>query len=336
MTVIIKDQVFSGHVVCILCKGMIPSTKENPNKLHQHLLEEHNTFFYKELLVKLHYMDKNLLDAIIEFPVEKVKSVEQSVKALEKLMDTNKFVEENDSFISVESSKIRDLAVNENAYDEVEGSHRFFKEKDMASEYTELENSYNKSIDEFIRTLPHDISYKSEFDKSLAGNLDESDYIMERINQMDQSTIEDEDMASNVEDEESTKKKFKTQRVACDVCQKTLSKGSIKNHMRIVHSGVKNNECEVCGEKFESKMEVVRHKAKKHPPKDRRGKLGRVFSNNSSLDESSQEGTIFRSNIDDDSLEAAEAAANLLNVTVPNDTIEEMVDHFDDNGVSDS
>ena len=52
------------------------------------------------------------------------------------------------------------------------------------------------------------------------------------------------------------------------------------------------------------------------------------------MDESSQEGTILRNNVDDDSLEAVEATANLLNVTVPNDTIEKMIDHFDDNGVS--
>ena len=332
MMVSSKIQIFSGHVICILCKGLIPSTKENPDKLHQHLLEEHNSFFFKDLLVKLHYMDKKLLNAIIEFPVEKTKSVEQSVKSLEKLMDTNKLVEENDSFISVDTSK--DLAVNENVYDDIEGSQRFYKEKDVDSEYTELGNSYNKNINDFIKTLPHEISYNSKFDKSLSGNFDESDYIMDRINQMDQSSIDDEDMTSNVEDEESTKKKFKTQRVACDVCQKTLSKGSIKNHMRIVHSGVKNIECEVCGEKFESKMEVVKHKAKKHTTKDRRGKLARVFSNNSSLDESSQEGAILRNTMDDDSLEAAEAAANLLNETIPNNPTDEMVDHFDDKSVS--
>jgi len=294
-------------------------------------MEEHNTFFYKELLVKLHYLDKKLLDAIIEFPVERIKSVEESVIALEKLLGGNKFVEENDSFIYVDSS--RDFVVNENAYDDIEGSDRFYKEKDLTSEYTNLENSQNKSIDDFIKTLPQDISYNSEFDESLKGNLDESDYIMERINQMDNSVMEDEETSINIDGEEGSKKKFKTRRVACEVCQKILSKGSIKNHMRIVHSGVKNFECEACGEKFESKMEVVRHKAKQHPPKDRRGKLGRVFSNNSSLDESSQDGTVNKS-IDEDSFEAAEAAANLLNVTVANSTTDEIVDHFDENSIA--
>ena len=57
--------------------------------------------FHRELLVRLHYMDKKLLDAIIEFPVEETKSVEQSVKVLEKLMDDEKFVEENEGQVKM-------------------------------------------------------------------------------------------------------------------------------------------------------------------------------------------------------------------------------------------
>jgi len=306
---------FPGHALCLLCKAVISSTKENPDKLHQHLMEDHNAFFYKDLLVKMHYMDKSLLEAIINFPIEKTKSVGESVKALQKLMGDNKFVEENDSFASVDDSKIAALAVNENFYDEIEGSNRFYKEKDESADYTDLENSHNRSIEDFIKTLPQDISYHSEFDQSLGGNLEESDYIMERINKMDQSTGDNE---ANFEEEESTKKKFKTQRVTCEVCQKTLSKGSIKNHMRIVHSGVKNYECEVCGEKFESKMEVVRHKAKIHPSKDKRSKLGRVMSNNSYHDESSNDGVVNGSVVDEDSLD----------VTIPNTIEEEIVDNI--------
>merc|ERR1711872_139459 len=111
-----------------------------------------------------------------------IKSVEESVIALEKLLGGNKFIEESD---------------------------RFYKEKDLTSEYTNLENSQNKSIDDFIKTLPQDISYNSEFDESLKGNLDESDYIMERINQMDNSVMEDEETSINIDGEEGSKKKFK-------------------------------------------------------------------------------------------------------------------------------
>jgi zinc finger/BTB domain-containing protein 41 len=249
------------------------------------------------------------------------------VKALEKLMSDNKFIEENDSFVSLESTNVNGLAINDNVYDDIEGSERFYKDKDDSAEYTDLENSHNKSIDDFIKTLPEDISYHSEFDQSTAENLDETDYIMERINQMDHSM--DEDIVPNL-DEEVAKKKFKTQRVSCEVCQKTLSKGSIKNHMRLVHSGVKNYECDVCREKYESKMEVVRHKAREHP-KDRRSKLGRVMSNNSSLDETSHDGMTNSSMLDDNS---RDAPVNLLNVTIPSDTIEEMVDKFAEEGVS--
>jgi len=273
-------------------------------------------------------MDKSLLDAILEFPSEKTKSVAESVKVLNKIMNDNKFVEENDSFTSVDASNIRNLAVNENVYDDIEGSNRFYKEKDESADYTSMENSHNKSIDDFIKTLPQDISYNSEFEPSLSENLKETDYIMDRINQMDHSAVDD-DLVPNL-DEESTKKKFKTQRVACEVCQKTLSKGGLKTHMRLVHSGAKNYECEVCGEKFESKMEVVRHKSKQHP-KDRRPKLGRVMSNNSYHDDSSQDGTTNDSFVDENSLEAS---GKLLNVTVPNDTMEEMVDHFAEECVS--
>ena len=325
-----NTQSFHGSAVCLFCRGVIPSTKENSYKLQQHLLEEHNTFFYKDLVLKLHFMDKSLLDAILEFPNEKTKSVAESVKVLNKIMNDNKFVEENDSFtISVDASKIKNLAVNENVYDDIEGSSRFYKEKDESADYTALENSHNRSIDDFIKTLPHDISYNSEFEPSLSENLEETDYIMDRINQMDHSAVDD-DLLPNLEEEESTKKKFKTQRVSCEVCLKTLSKGSMKNHMRLVHSGAKNYECEVCGEKFESKMEVVRHKAKQHP-KDRRSRLGRVLSNNSYHDDSSQEGTADGSIVDEN---FHEAPGNLLNVTIPNETMEEMVDHIAEDGVS--
>jgi len=333
---------------------------------------EHNTFFYKELLFKLHLMDKALLDAIVEFPITKTKSVAESVKALEKLMNSNKFVEENDSFVSIKSTTVKSLAVNENAYDDIEGSDRFYKDKDDSADYIDLENSQNRSIEEFIKTLPEDISYHSEFDQSTTENLDETDYIMERINQMDRSM--DEDILPNLDEEEGTKKKFKTQRVSCEVCQKTLSKGSMKNHMRLVHSGVKNYECDVCSEKFESKMEVVRHKARAHPT-GRRAKSAQVMSNNSSADESFRDG-INRSMVDENSREASsrllehptgrraklarvrsdhsspdessrdginssmiddnsrEAPASLLNVTLPSDTIEEIVDNFAEEGVS--
>jgi len=276
-------------------------------------------------------MDKALLNAIVNFPIVRPKTIAESVLALQKLMGDNKFVEENDSFVSVDSSNIRALAVNENAYDDIEGSTRFYKDKDESVDYTDLENSHNKSIEDFIKTLPEDISYNSEFDQSTTENLEETDYIMERINQMDNS-MDDDDFVPNLEEEESnTKKKFKTQRVSCEVCQKTLSKGSMKNHMRLVHSGVKNYECDVCSEKYESKMEVVRHKAKQHP-KDRRSKLGQVISNNSYHDDSSQEGTTSGSVVEDNSLDAP---ANTLNVTIHSgDTIEEMVDNFADERVS--
>ena len=318
-----------GSVICLLCRGVVPCTKENPDQLLQHLVTEHNTFFYKELLFKLHLMDKALLDAIVEFPIIKTKSVAESVKVLEKLMNSNKFVEENDSFVSIESTTVKSLAVNENAYDDIEGSDIFYKDKDISADYTDLENSQNKSIEEFIKTLPEDISYYSEFDQSTAENLDETDYIMDRINQMDRSM--DEDILPNLDEDEGTKKKFKTQRVSCEVCQKSLSKGSMKNHMRLVHSGVKNYECEACGEKFESKMEVVRHKAKEHPT-GRRAKLAQVMSTSSSLDESSRDGDN-SSMIDENSREAP--PASLLNVTIPCDrTIEDMIDNFAEEGVS--
>jgi len=320
-----SSQMIPGSAICLLCRGVIPSTKENPDNLQQHLLEEHKAFFYKDLLLKLHFMDKALLKAIVEFPIVRTKTVAESLVALQKLMADNKFVEENDSFVSVDSTNIRALAVNENAYDDIEGSTRFYKDKDESVDYTELENSHNKSIDDFIKTLPEDISYHSEFDQSTTENLEETDYIMERINQMDHS-MDDDDFVPNLEEEENnTKKKFKTQRVSCEVCHKTLSKGSIKNHMRLVHSGVKNYECDVCGEKYESKMEVVRHKARIHP-KDRRAKLGQVLSNNSYHDDSSHDGTTSGSVGDENYVEAS---ANALNVTIPSgDTIEEMVDNF--------
>ena len=327
-----SSQTIPGSAICLMCRGVIPSTKENPDKLQQHLLEEHKTFFCKDLLLKLHFMDKALLNAIVEFPIVRTKTIAESVLALQKLMNDNKFVEENDSFVSVDSTNIRALAVNENAYDDIEGSTRFYKDKDESVDYTDLENSHNKSIEDFIKTLPEDISYHSEFDQSTTENIEETDYIMERINQMDHS-MDDDDFVPNLEEEEegNTKKKFKTQRVSCEVCQKTLSKGSMKNHMRLVHSGVKNYECDVCSEKYESKMEVVRHKAKKHP-KDRRSKLGQVMSNNSYHDDSSQDGTKSGSVVDENSLDAP---ANMLNVTIPSgDTIEEMVDNFAEERVS--
>jgi len=356
-----STQVVPGSVICLLCRGVVPCSKENPDKLHQHLMEEHNTFFYRDLLFKLHLLDKALLTAIVEFPVTKTKSVAESVKLLENLMNQNKFVEENDSFVSIESTIVKGLAVNDNAYDDIEGSDRFFKDRDESADYTDLENSHNKSIDDFIKTLPEDISYHSEFDQSSTNNLDETDYIMERINQMDHSM--EEDVVPNLDEEEGTKKKFKTQRVTCEVCHKTLSKGSMKNHMRIVHSGVKNYECDVCSDKFESKMEVVRHKAREHP-KDRRSKLGRVMSNNSSHDETSRDATSNSSILDDKSRDGADSrmldensrdadenscdgtnsklieeisreapVANTLNVTIPSDSIEEMVDNFDDDSI---
>eukprot|EP00092_Neocalanus_flemingeri_P021973 GFUD01023830.1.p1 GENE.GFUD01023830.1~~GFUD01023830.1.p1 ORF type:complete len:381 (-),score=82.71 GFUD01023830.1:23-1165(-) len=360
-----STQIVPGSVICLLCRGVVPCTKEKPDKLHQHLMVEHNTFFYKELLFKLHLMDKHLLNAIVDFPITKTKSVAESVKALEKLMSDKQFVEENDSFVSIESTTVKGLAVNDNAYDDIEGSDRYYKDKDVSADYTDLENSHNKSIEDFIKTLPEDISYHSEFDQSTE-NLEEADYIMERINQMDHSL--DENMVPNLEEEEGSKKKFKTQRVTCEVCQKTLSKGSIKNHMRLVHSGVKNVECDACSDKFESKMEVVRHKAREHPAKDRRrARLGRIMSNNSSLDESSRDGTnnsvldensrdgINSQILDENSRDGANSRmldensfdgvkgrmldenspANLLNVTIPtSDTIDEMVDNFAEYGSS--
>eukprot|EP00092_Neocalanus_flemingeri_P040576 GFUD01044182.1.p1 GENE.GFUD01044182.1~~GFUD01044182.1.p1 ORF type:complete len:375 (+),score=79.99 GFUD01044182.1:55-1125(+) len=346
-----RSQIVPGSVICLLCRGVVPCTKEKPDKLHQHLMVEHNTFFYKELLFKLHLMDKNLLNAIVEFPITKTKSVAESVKALEKVMSDKKFVEENDSFVSIESTNVKGLAVNDNAYDDIEGSERYYKDKDISADYTDLENSHNKSIEDFIKTLPEDISYYSEFDQSTE-NLEEADYIMERINQMDHSM--DENVVPNLEEEEGSKKKFKTQRISCEICQKTLSKGSMKNHIRIVHAGVKNFECDMCSEKFESKMEVVRHKAREHPKDRRRAKLGRIMSNNSSLDETSCDGTnssildensregINSQMLDDNSRDGAtsrmldenssDAPANSLNVKIPSDTIDEMVDNFAEDG----
>jgi len=316
----IRHPSIPGAVVCLLCRGLFPCTKENPDKLHEHLVTEHNAFFYEELLVKLHMMDKYLLDAIIEFPLLKPKSVAESVKALEKLLNDNKYVEENDSFVYIESATVKVFSVNDNVYDDIEGSDRFYKEKDDLSKYTKLENSHNQNINDFIRTLPQDITYNSEFDLSATASLHETDdYDQDRIKQMD-NTIEENIMTSLNEDE-SNKKKFKTKRVTCEICFKTLSIGSLKNHMRLVHF-----ECDVCCEKFQSKIEVMKHRATEHNKdfKERYSKLSRVMSTNSFLDEASCDG-VSSSLLDESSRESVQ---NVLDITMPNEIADEM-DSFD-------
>jgi len=307
-----------GAVVCLLCRGLFPCTRETTDKLHEHLMTEHNAFFYKELLVKLHLMDKALLDAIVEFPIVKPKSVAESVKALEKLMSENKYEEENDSFVSIESATVKVFSVNDNVYDDIEGSDIFYKEKDDNSKYTELENSHNQSIDDFIRTLPQDITYSSEFDLSATASLDETDdYITDSIKKLDNS--KGDTIMTNLDEEESHKKKFKTKRVTCEICSKTLSIGSLKNHMRIMHF-----ECDVCNDKFTSKIEVMKHRVKEHnkeDPKERHFKLSRVLSNNSSLDEASRDGISSSSMIDESSRDGAQ---NVLDVTMPNENSDEI------------
>jgi len=286
----------SASAMCLLCRGIVSCTRECPEKLEQHLSEEHNVFFYKELLVKFHFMDTALLEAFIDYPIGKPKTVVESVAVLNKLFGSKKYVEGNDSFVTVDAT-ISDLVVNDNFYDDVEGSAKFYKEKNVDLDYSNLENIQNSSIEDFIKTLPHDLSYKTEF-KSKSEIVEEGDYILDRLNQVDNETV-------SINTDNDPMKKKRKERVTCEVCKKSLSKGSIVNHMRIFHSGVKNFECEVCNEKFESKMEVIKHKAKVHP-REKRGKLNRIISSNSTLDDSSQDGISTSSIADENSMDSTE------------------------------
>lgn len=309
-----------GSAICLMCRSVITQCyREQTDRLKIHLESEHSIFFQIDLILKLHFLDKSFLEAIIDFPASKPKTVTESVEKFKQLFSANKFVTEDDSFVSLDSKNIESLSVNDNINDDIEGSKYFFKEKNQFAEYETLENSYNKGIDDFIKSLPKDICYDSEFDKSGIDSMDDSNYIMERINQMDQ-TLEDANLCYDNEDEGS-KKKFKTQRIKCELCQKSLSKGSIKNHMRLVHF-----ECDICSEKFESKQEVNSHKVETHP-KEKRIKLENIKSSNSNHDENSQDSE-FNLNLllDDSTTDSLEKSVNLT--LALDNTIEEIVDKF--------
>ena len=211
-----------------------------------------------DLLFKMHLMNKALLHAILDFPLAAPRSVAESVKAMENLMGEFDNDCENDSFVSIEETSIAEYSVNDDSYD-IEGCNSFYKEREVSVDYSDLDNSYNKDIQYFISTLPSDLSYKSEFHKTIDAVDDEM--LMDKTAELDQTLGEE---TSKLNLEEGSGKSFKSKRANCQICDKSLSKGAIKAHMKLIHSGDKIYDCQICGEKFPSKSERVKHAATEH------------------------------------------------------------------------
>lgn len=183
---------------------------------------------------------------------------------LEQLLEQEQKVES----VVLEASDVT-LAIEGEVYDEVEGIKRFYKE--AGKTFTEMQNVHDQSIQEFIRSLPQNISYNTVFENS-NGNLDE--------------TLKDDDAEVN----EKTKKKPKQNLTTCKICQKTLGKGSLNNHMKILHSGVKLN-CDQCNMDFNNKKDLWTHKQKIHQVM-KKSKSAKTKLDNSSLEINPEESSL--------------------------------------------
>ena len=251
---------------CLLCCSRLPgSTPTQLHRLTQHLQQEHNVFYRLELLLKMHLMTEQQLLVLRDFSIDDVNSA-----TLEELLIDNVVENHENSLFTMEEIEQNMLPVNSNGL-YLEGGSNFYKEKEVRKmkEYHELKNEYNKDIEEFIKSLPRKITYHSRFD-NVANNLDET------LN-----------LELPVEAKLKTAKP-KSNQVVCKICNKTLSRGSLKKHMEVIHSGLKF-PCDECSQEFDSKRDLWVHKKKVHTVKAKREKLSRIKSDKSSVGENSMD-----------------------------------------------
>jgi hypothetical protein len=147
-----------------------------------------------------------------------------------------------DAFVMLEPGE-EALALPCNPYDDVEGSDRFFKEKEIGHHYLDIETEHTDTIRDFIKSLPKNIRLDTKFEISAEKNIDES-----------------------LTKTDPKKKRLKLNQVECKVCQKKLAKGSIKNHMKLLHSD-KKLDCDQCNYESSTKMDLWIHKQKIHNSK---------------------------------------------------------------------
>jgi len=257
-------------VTCLLCCTRV--TGCTPTQLHRltlHLQQEHKVFYRVELLLKMHLMTEQQLLVLRDFSIDGVNSA-----TLEELLIDDVENHENSVF-TMEEIEQNTLPVNSNGL-YLEGGSNFYKEKEVRKEYQELKNEYNKDIEEFIKSLPRKITYHSRFD-NVANNLDNV------ANNLDETL----NLELSVDAKLKTAKP-KSNQVVCKICNKTLSRGSLKKHMEVIHSGLKF-PCDECSQEFDSKRDLWVHKKKVHTVKAKKEKLSRIKSDKSSAGENSMD-----------------------------------------------
>jgi len=260
------------RMACLLCRCLVPlCSPTQPAALARHMQEEHRVYFQAPLLLKLHLLTEEQREVVADL------ALPCEPRVLERLLEE----EEGEAWVGLEEGE-EHLAPPFTLYDEVEGSERFYKEREVGGLYTKLTNPQNNNLKEFIDSLPPNLTYHSNF----APNH--------------------EAMEENAEGAEGdhNKRKNKLQKAECKICKKMLAKGSLKKHMEVLHAGVKL-ECDKCSEDFDTRKELWIHKQKVHQAM----KKGRVEKVKSANDNSKDSENSMDSNsalvIDENSLDSS-------------------------------
>ena len=236
-------------MTCLLCRCLVPlCSPTQPAALVRHMEEEHRVYFQAPLLLKLHLLSEEQREVVADL------ALPCEPRVLERLLEE----EQGEAWVALEEGE-EHLAPPFTLYDEVEGSERFYKEREVGGLYTNLTNPQNNNLQEFINSLPTNLTYHSTF--------------ATKPEAMEESS----ETAEGAEGDPS-KRKNKLQKTECKICKKMLAKGSLKKHMEVLHAGVKL-DCDKCSEDFDTRKELWIHKQKVHQAM-KKGRVEKVKSVN--------------------------------------------------------
>ena len=83
--------------------------------------------------------------------------------------------------------------------------------------------------------------------------------------EMDESLIDDANLAGNKIDIKEKGLSMDNERFVCDQCRYSAStKSNLKNHINIVHNEIKSYGCDHCSQKFSQRYNLEKHMESRH------------------------------------------------------------------------
>jgi len=278
-----------GSLTCLLCNGAVSIKAGNLEKFKFHIESNHDVFYDQDILIAINFLEAHEKEVIIEKVLPRMKLLFENTVGNERIFPGHKRlnIEKRllDADFQDELSKPSSKRVALSNMDD-EDKIQYDDNLDVNSENSDGELSSKSSDvekhalgkeqvlalgsrvkeDEFldceickqsIRKSVFEIHSKSHLLTSSA------DLNVNDVEMMAQSKslkeFGDEDTYTR-----SVSKKESESTIECTICRKTISKGNIKRHIRMVHPGGGDFKCKICFTGFQDLDDLKEHTKKDH------------------------------------------------------------------------